>query len=107
MSQPFLYVYLALTDFRPKYMALFDQLSKDAYRFDIKNAAHGDGDDSGMVWDTSQDSYARPTETHLRAGRILRTYTLAFFNKYLKGEDNQLLDGPLADYPEIQNYTKK
>jgi len=41
------------------------------------------------------------------APEILGIYTLSFFNKYLKGHEDHLLDGSLADHPEIQNYTKK
>jgi len=32
---------------------------------------------------------------------------LSFFNKYLKGQDDQLLDGPSADYPEVEQFMKK
>ncbi|MCI0712333.1 MAG: hypothetical protein L0154_19420, partial [Chloroflexi bacterium] len=37
----------------------------------------------------------------LRATRIVRAYLLAFFDTYLKGENNALLDGPSVDYPEV------
>ncbi len=33
---------------------------------------------------------------------ILNAYTLAFFDKYLKGKDVHLLDGPSPDYPEVK-----
>jgi predicted dienelactone hydrolase len=111
LTQPFLYAHLAL-DFRPAYVALFSKLTKDAYRFDILNAAHVDGVDEALIYDTTgwgivSINYGPPTEPHLGVGRILRIYGLSFFNKYLKGQDDHLLDGPLGDYPEIQNYTRK
>ncbi len=106
-SRPLLNVYLALEDFRSTYLTFFKRFTKDAYYFEIKKAAHGDGDDSGLVWDTDQIGYTPPTEAHLRVGMILRAYTFAFFNKYLKGQDDHVLDGPLPDYSEIQNYLKK
>jgi predicted dienelactone hydrolase len=34
--------------------------------------------------------------------KILNDYTLAFFNKYIKGEAASLLDGPSKDYPEVK-----
>lgn len=37
----------------------------------------------------------------LRAIQIVRVYLLAFFDTYLKGEENVLLDGPSAEYPEV------
>ena len=33
--------------------------------------------------------------------KIMNFYTLAFFNKYLKGIDSPLLDGPSPDFPEV------
>lgn len=38
----------------------------------------------------------------MRTVQIVRAYVLAFFDKYLKGEDSGLLDGPSDDYPEIE-----
>ncbi len=37
-----------------------------------------------------------------RTVEIVRAYILAFFDKYLKGEDSGLLDGTSADYPEVE-----
>jgi len=37
-----------------------------------------------------------------RTGRIVSRYTLAFFDKYLKGIDQPLLDGPSPDIPEVR-----
>ena len=34
--------------------------------------------------------------------RITNNYLLAFFGKYLNGEDAPLLGGPSADYPEVE-----
>lgn len=36
-----------------------------------------------------------------RTVEIVRAFILAFFDKYLKGEDSGLLDGASADYPEV------
>ena len=33
--------------------------------------------------------------------KIMNSYTLAFFNKHLKGRDSPLLDGPSPDFPEV------
>jgi hypothetical protein len=39
--------------------------------------------------------------TDARTIQVVRAYVLAFFGKYLKGEDSHLLDGPSSDYPEV------
>ena len=36
-----------------------------------------------------------------RAMRIVNDYALAFFDKYLKGAPEPLLDQPLSRYPEV------
>ncbi|WP_042167887.1 alpha/beta hydrolase family protein [Paenibacillus gorillae] len=41
---------------------------------------------------------------------ITRAYTRAFFDHYLKGEPQKLLEGPSSEYPEVkfdESYTKK
>ncbi len=42
-----------------------------------------------------------PIDGH-RMIKILNDYTLAFFDKYLKGEMPSLLDGPSLDYPDVE-----
>ena len=37
----------------------------------------------------------------LRSVQLTNAYVLAFFDKYLKGEDEPLLDGSSAEYPEV------
>ena len=36
-----------------------------------------------------------------RVSQIVRAYLLSFFNKFLQGEDDHLLDGPSPAYPEV------
>lgn len=36
-----------------------------------------------------------------RSAEIVRVYLMTFFNKYLKGEDSELLDGTSDAYPEV------
>jgi hypothetical protein len=38
--------------------------------------------------------------------KIINTYAVAFFDKYLKGEDSELLNGPSTDYPEVDISTR-
>lgn len=41
------------------------------------------------------------TNDGLRTLQIINVYLLAFFDRYLKGEDVPLLNGPSEDYPEV------
>ena len=45
--------------------------------------------------------YAGATIDPERAWRVTADYALAFFGKYLKDEDQPLLDAPSPDYPEV------
>jgi predicted dienelactone hydrolase len=111
-NQALLYVYGGSGDdvsnfFRPYFLSLFNKLTNDAYMFGIKGAVHGDFSDMPLACDQTQSSYVSPSAAQLRMAALLRIYMLSFFNKHLKGQDDHLLDGPLPDYPEIQNYQKK
>ncbi|HVM49460.1 MAG TPA: choice-of-anchor tandem repeat GloVer-containing protein [Candidatus Acidoferrum sp.] len=39
-----------------------------------------------------------------RASQLVRGYLLSFFNKFLKDQDDHLLDGPSAAYPEVMQF---
>jgi dienelactone hydrolase len=79
---------------------LFDLLTHDAYWLNIANSDHFDFADAPWI--------ESPTDTaRLRRGQITNRYTVSFFNKYLKGEDDHLLDSPSANYPEVDVFLKK
>jgi hypothetical protein len=42
-----------------------------------------------------------------RAHRIINAYTVAFFDRHLKGHTAALLDGPAAQYPEVLFQTRR
>jgi hypothetical protein len=42
-----------------------------------------------------------------RAHRIINAYSLAFFDRHLKGQPAALLDGPAAQYPEVRFETRR
>jgi len=37
----------------------------------------------------------------------VRAYLLSFFNKFLRGEDDHLLDSASPAYPEVMQFLKK
>ena len=42
-----------------------------------------------------------------RAHRIINAYSLAFFDRHLKGQPAALLNGPAAQYPEVALETRR
>jgi hypothetical protein len=42
-----------------------------------------------------------------RVHRIVNAYTLAFFDRHLKGMPTPLLDGPAAQFPEVRFDTRR
>jgi hypothetical protein len=42
-----------------------------------------------------------------RAHRIINAYSLAFFDRHLKGRPATLLDGPAAQYPDVALETRR
>jgi hypothetical protein len=47
-----------------------------------------------------------PIDAH-RVHRIVNAYTLAFFDRHLKGLPATLLDGPAAQYPDVRFETRR
>ena len=78
---------------------LFDKALADAYWCQVRDTIHP------TFLDLRPSSLANATSR--RAAEAIRACSLSFFNKYLKGEDNHLLDNPTNSYPVIFNYLKK
>jgi hypothetical protein len=48
-----------------------------------------------------QDVFWLGNVDSIRSKAITKTYLLSFFDKYLKGSDETLLEGKSSDYPEV------
>ena len=48
-----------------------------------------------------------PSPANRDLQRTMKAYILSFFNRYLKGEDDHLLDGPSGDYPRVTEFQAK
>jgi len=78
---------------------LFDQATKDAVWFMISDSVHntfGSGH-----W------YNAPSAANREATFTINTYILSFFDKYLKNQDDHLLDGPSTNFPRVINFRRK
>ncbi|HAB16783.1 MAG TPA: hypothetical protein DCE44_10070, partial [Verrucomicrobiales bacterium] len=48
-----------------------------------------------------------PLATNREAVRTMNAYTLSFFNKWLKGQDDDLHESPSPDFPRLINFRRK
>jgi hypothetical protein len=75
---------------------LIDRSTKDWYEITIAKTQHGHFSDFLLFFRRN------PAELDpKRAHEIITAYTLAFFDKYLRGQDSDLLNAPSDRYPEI------
>jgi hypothetical protein len=85
----------------------------NAYWVKLISTVHANFGDIGLIDDSAslQAFVGTPVSGQFlapaRVTQIVRAYLLSFFNKYLKGEDDHFLDGPSADYPEVEEFMKK
>jgi predicted dienelactone hydrolase len=86
--------------------ALFVKATHDAFWCQLQNSSHASfGDKGSLINDPS--GAGNPTAASKAQNQSVRACALSFFNKYLKGEDDHLLDNPAVVYPNIINFQKK
>jgi hypothetical protein len=87
-------------------LALFAAASSDAYWCQIQNSSHNSFDDRGSVLNDITGT-GDPTPVSRAISQSIKACILSFFNKYLKGEDDQLLENPSTVHSNIINFKKK
>jgi hypothetical protein len=81
--------------------SLIDHSTNDWYEITIAKTQHGHFSDFLLFFRRN------PAELDpKRAHEIITAYTLAFFDKYLRGQNSDLLVGPSDRYSEV-TFTKK
>jgi dienelactone hydrolase len=94
-------------------LPVFNHMATNAYWVKLTSTVHGSFADPGLLVDSAslQGVWGTPVSGHFlppaRVTQIVRAYLLSFFNKYLKGQDDHLLDGPSSSYPEVEQFMKK
>jgi len=94
-------------------LPVFNHMVTNAYWVKLVSTVHGSFTDWDLIVDsgTLQGFWGTPVSGQFlpaaRVTQIVRTYLLSFFNKYLRGEDDHLLDGPSPAYPEVEQFMKK
>jgi platelet-activating factor acetylhydrolase isoform II len=81
----------------------YERLSGPAHTLIIDGFRHADFTDLPLWPDMTPlvEASVIGSNDRLRAVQIINVYLVAFFDHYLKGQDEPLLGGPSADYPEV------
>jgi predicted dienelactone hydrolase len=87
-------------------LVFFAKATNDAFWFQIQDSTHASFADRGSVINDPTLT-SDPTPVSRGISQTIRACTLSFFDKYLKGEDNHLLDNPAAVYPNVINFQRK
>lgn len=80
----------------------FERAKNVAYYVTVKGSKHFNYSDFSLFSpDFKKAGLLGPIDGE-RMERIMNDYVLAFFDKYLKGKEAPLLNGPAARYPEVE-----
>lgn len=81
---------------------VYEKLPGDGYLVLVPGMYHADFSDARLLSPlTSLVGITGPIDGG-RAHDIMRSYTLAFFDRHVKGDPAPLLDGPSPEYPEVR-----
>ena len=78
----------------------YKRAESSAYRIKIRGARHASFGDPGLWGRLLHNQSTGATIKGTRMNEIVNGYSLAFWNKHLRGLPAPLLDGPSPDYPE-------
>jgi len=97
ISQPFMF--MSSERYRGYDNIFSDHVNNSVYTITIHGADHYNFHDMSIL-DPSFSHLGEIDGHHML--KIMNEYTLAFFDKHLKGEDSGLLNGPSSEYPEVE-----
>ena len=80
---------------------IYDRGGNSLYRLNIKSTAHLNYSDFSLWSPLFKYTGFLGSIDGIRMEAIMNQYLLAFFDKYLKGIDSPLLNGPDPNYPEV------
>jgi dienelactone hydrolase len=87
-------------------LLLFTNALDNAFWFQIQDSSHQSFQDRGSLI-SDPNRTADPTPVSRDQSETIRGCLVSFFDKYLKGEDNHLLDNPATVYTNIINLRRK
>ena len=103
LPQPFMFVSQEETWCRDCYVndLFYERAESSAYQMKVRGSRHASFGDP-CLWGGLFTSFGEgATIDGKRMAKIQNVYTLAFFDKHLRGLAAPLLDGPSPDYPEV------
>jgi len=88
--------------------SLFNKATQDAFWFQIQALHYTFSQDAWIINDEQPPvGESVPTAATRSAAVTMRACMLSFFNKYLRNEDDHLLDDPSTVYTNVYNFRKK
>lgn len=91
----------AIEDHLTTIRAVYESLPGDGYYVQVPGMFHLDMNDVPMLSPLAfQFGLSGPIGVE-RAHHIVKAYSIAFFDRHLKGRPAALLDGPAAEFPEV------
>jgi predicted dienelactone hydrolase len=100
LKQPFMFM---LNEGMAHYMhTALDAVENTAYGVTVRGTTHFDFTDLFLYSPVLKFTKAFGPIDGYRMVKIVNDYALAFFDKHLRGEMSPLLDGPSADYPDVE-----
>jgi pimeloyl-ACP methyl ester carboxylesterase len=85
-----------------RFQSLYQGLRGDAYQLEIEGTRHYDFSDLPLLSPLSPWFGLKGPIDGERVLGIINEYVVAYFDRYLKNIENDLLNGPSSDYPEVQ-----
>jgi uncharacterized repeat protein (TIGR03803 family) len=91
-------------------LEVYNEQVTNAYWVKLASTVHVNFKDDGLIIDSAsfEGAFGTPMSGQFlssgRASQIVRAYLLSFFNKFLQGQDDHLLDGPSPAYPEVMQF---
>jgi predicted dienelactone hydrolase len=105
LKQPFMFMQSDTKLWRGDNLARLDRLyrsvSAAAFHLKLAGVMHNDFGDYPLLSPVSAILPERGTLKGDRTLHVINTYMLAFFDKYLKNQPSQLLNGTSPNYPEV------
>ena len=87
---------------------VIEKMTHDGYYVRTSGTVHYSFSDMPLIGDVSSpEPPTHPLIPGVRINQIASAYVVSFFRKYLKDEDDHLLDGPPGVFPEVIEFFKK
>jgi dienelactone hydrolase len=80
-------------------LTLFNKAARDAIWLLLSNTVHTSFSAEHLIVDTGL--------SNREAAVTINRYIVSFFNKFLKGQDDHLLDGPSTNFPRVAEFRRK